>query len=374
MLNVVHVIARMNVGGPAFELQALQGEFPLVQVNSQIITGRCGPDEQDFLVNHSIDGQIWRIDELQRNLNVIRDLLAFLRIRRLIIDLNPDVLHTHTSKAGFLGRLAALTLRKRPKLIHTFHGHIFDGYFGSVGKFIFLNIERYLGHFTDLFLCIGSKTRDDIVQLGIASIENTRLVPTSIYYVEGSNRPTARKRLGISNDSNVIIYFGRLASVKRIDRLVEVISLVKKNLDVVWLIVGDGSEKGILEDFQRSTDRDVRLLGWRDDVQQILPACDLSILVSDNEGTPLSIVEAGYFGVPTICTDVGSVKDLITDQENGFIVEKDAWVISSSISAILKNKHDLLRISRNAKDHFRGNFSPYKSALIHADLYKEITK
>lgn len=372
MIKVIQLIARMNVGGPAFEIQAVQTEFPELGIDSILVTGKCGSDEQDFLERHQVQGQVIQIENLQRAINPSKDLKSFFEIRRLLKELRPDVLHTHTSKAGVLGRLAAISLLQRPKLVHTFHGHVLDGYFWRPIEFLILLVEKFLASKTDLLLCIGSKTKSDIEHFKIASSARTRVVPTAILYSEDFPSTHSRHRLGLADDLFVVIFSGRLTSIKRIDRLIEIMKLSSDIPNLLWLILGDGPDRGLLELARDEFDLPIKMLGWRDDVQTILPACDVSILVSDNEGTPLSIVEAGYFGVPSIATNVGSVSDLISHGYNGILVSTDPVEIARAVRNLNEDREFLAKISNQVKVDYREQYSARKAALDHAHYYQMI--
>lgn len=371
-MNVVHIIARLNVGGPAFELQALQAEFPKLGVNSTIIAGYCEHDEKEFLDLNLIAGPIYRVASLKRRISPISDFKSFLTLRKLLIDLKPDIVHTHTSKAGLLGRVAAITIAPRPGIVHSFHGHVFEGYFREPSVFLILRIERILAHFTNLILCVGSKTKEEVVLRKVAPAEKVAVVPTARLIERGPSKGRVRSNLRIGMTQIVVAYVGRLAPIKRIDRLVEVIRLLESERHITWLILGDGQDRKLIESAKRTFDVDIRFLGWKNDLHNFLPCVDIAVLVSDNEGTPLSIVDAGYFGVPTVSTKVGSVSDLIQDSFNGLLVKPTAPDIAGAIKSLVKNQDKLRFLSSNARSFFRENFSPKKSASLHLKYYRQI--
>jgi glycosyltransferase involved in cell wall biosynthesis len=369
-VRVLQVITRMNFGGPAFELHAVHEYLP-PDVQSIIVTGVCERDETEFLSRHNIRAEVQVVESLSRTINLYRDIKAFIAIRSKLQEFQPDVVHTHLSKAGLLARLAALTVRPRPALIHTFHGHVLRGYFGFFKNCTFLLLERFLGKRTNMLFCIGTKTKLDLVRLKIGHPDHMLVIPTGLVVQSSGNRIAVREELNISLENFVIIYPGRLTKVKRIDRLADVMQTLGNFPNLTWLVAGDGEELHFLKDLQKSRDVDLRLLGWRSDLDTIFSACDLSVLVSDHEGTPLSVVHAGLHGVPTLATNVGSVSDLIKDGFTGFLVEPLSQSVVLKLTSILEDKLELKLISERCKKTFRSQYSGQASSDIHAKIYRQ---
>jgi glycosyltransferase involved in cell wall biosynthesis len=370
-IRVLHIITRLNVGGPAFELQALQQYFTS-SVQSKIMSGVCESDEGDFLAINNIRGELYSIDSLRRSIHPLRDFKSFFAIRRALILKRPQIVHTHMSKAGFLGRLACISLRQRPYMVHTFHGHVLDGYFGKAGTKLVIAIERYLARYSAKLLTIGTKTQSDLVHNHIGTSHQMVIVPTGMLPRKGKSRREVRRELGITQDRFVIIFAGRLTGIKRIDRLVDVILLLADKENLTWLVAGGGEEAYLIEDLINRNCVDIRFLGWRNDLDDIFSACDLSILVSDSEGTPLSIVQAGFHGVPTLATCVGSVGDLIKDNLNGFLVDKSPREISERIVSLIEHRDILVKAGKYCQEYFNEQFTGRRSAEVHEGVYREI--
>jgi glycosyltransferase involved in cell wall biosynthesis len=222
-----------------------------------------------------------------------------------------------------------------------------------------------------MLFCIGTKTKLDLVRLKIGHPDHMLVIPTGLVVQSSGNRIAVREELNISLENFVIIYPGRLTKVKRIDRLADVMQTLGNFPNLTWLVAGDGEELHFLKDLQKSRDVDLRLLGWRSDLDTIFSACDLSVLVSDHEGTPLSVVHAGLHGVPTLATNVGSVSDLIKDGFTGFLVEPLSQSVVLKLTSILEDKLELKLISERCKKTFRSQYSGQASSDIHAKIYRQ---
>lgn len=371
-LRVLHIVTRLNVGGPAFELQALQ-KFFTSEIHSELLVGVCENDEIEFLDSNEIDGEVSIVDKLHRSVHLPTDFKAFWAIRRAISLKKPDIVHTHMSKAGLLGRLASMSVRHRPLIVHTYHGHVLDGYFGKVTTRAVIAIERFLARRSARLLAIGTKTKADLIDRHIGNPHQIVVIPTGMLSIEGKSKATVRKSLGISQDQFVIIFAGRLTRIKRIDRLVEVIRLLAYKEDLTWIVAGGGAEKKLVEEVIEKDIANIRFLGWRRDLDDIFCGSDLSILLSDNEGTPLSVIQAGFHGVPTLATPAGSIGDLIIDNLNGFLVEPNVDVIAKRIDLLIDHPEVVKKVGQTCRTIFKDNFTGRSSAEHHTRIYREIT-
>jgi glycosyltransferase involved in cell wall biosynthesis len=252
-------------------------------------------------------------------------LLALIRI---IITERPQIVHTHTAKAGALGRLAALVssvvLRRRPVLVHTFHGHSLTGYFSARRASVFLRIERYLAARTDCLIAVSDEVRDELVALGVAPAAKFAVVPLgfelSPFTVDGPRRKhlrdTLRSELGIPPDARVVTLVARLVPIKRVDRFLRVANGLRSLTDVHFLIVGDGELREALERSPDARALGDRLVwaGFRRDMPRVYFASDVVVQTSDNEGTPVSLIEAQAAGVPVVSTRVGGTASVVVPE------------------------------------------------------------
>src|SRR6266508_6633200 len=275
-----------------------------------------------------------RIDELGREISPLRDLVATLRLARLIRRERPDILHTHTAKAGTVGRVAALLAgRHRPPIVvHTFHGHVLRGYFGPVRSLVFRLLERWLAGHTTALIAVSPQVRDDLVALRVAPPERFVVIRLGIELGErvagaGDGRVESRRYLGIPPDRFAVGWIGRMTAVKRTDDVLVAFKRLREDgVEAVLCMVGDGPDRPQLE--QRAHElgivRDTLFLGYQEDVAQFYAAFDALVLPSSIEGTPVSAIEALAAGRPVVATRVGGVPDVVEEGEDGFLVEPGA--------------------------------------------------
>jgi glycosyltransferase involved in cell wall biosynthesis len=324
------VIARLNVGGPALHVSYLSEGLAERDYVTTLVAGDVAKGEESMaFVAEGAGVDIVRIAGLSREISPVRDLVAALRLAAEIRRTRPDVLHTHTAKAGAIGRAAALLAgRARPKVvIHTYHGHVLNGYFGHVGTTVFRAIERLLAHGSDALIAVSPQVRDDLVALDIAPARKFAVVRLGIDLLPrvGTTVETAklRRRLGIGTERFVVGWFGRMTAVKRTKDLVDaLVALRGRGVDACLLLVGDGADREALERYanERGVARDLFLLGYQKEVADLYALADAVVLTSVNEGTPVTIIEALAAGRPVVSTDVGGVADVVRDGVDGFLV------------------------------------------------------
>jgi glycosyltransferase involved in cell wall biosynthesis len=334
-IKILRVIARLNMGGPALHVAYLTSGLRERGYDTTLVAGSLarGEDSMAFVAD-ARDVEVVRIDELGREISPLRDFVATVRLARLIRRERPDILHTHTAKAGTVGRVAALLAGgRRPAIVvHTFHGHVLRGYFGPTRSWLFRRLERWLAARTTALIAVSPQVRDDLVGLGIAPAERFVVVRLGIELGErvapGQNgRAESRRYLGIGADRFVVGWIGRMTAVKRTDDvLVAFKQLRDEGVDAVLCMVGDGPDRPQLE--QRAHElgvvRDTLFLGYQEDVAPFYGVFDALVLPSSNEGTPVSAIEALAAGRPVVATRVGGVPDVVVDGEDGFLVEAGA--------------------------------------------------
>jgi glycosyltransferase involved in cell wall biosynthesis len=334
-VKILRVIARLNMGGPALHVAYLTEGLTKRGYDTTLVSGSLarGEDSMAFVADaHGVE--IVRIDELGREISPLRDLLATIRLARLIRKERPQILHTHTAKAGTVGRVAALLAgsRKPPIIVHTFHGHVLRGYFGPVRTLLFRLLERWLAAGTTALVAVSPQVRDDLVALGIAPRERFVVIRLGIELDErvapGQNgRGESRRYLGIPGDRFTVGWIGRMTAVKRTDDVLVAFKRLRDDgVDAVLCMVGDGPDRVQLE--QRAHElglaRDTVFLGYQEDVAPFYAAFDALVLPSGNEGTPVSVIEALAAELPVVATRVGGVPDVVQDGEDGFLVEAGA--------------------------------------------------
>jgi glycosyltransferase involved in cell wall biosynthesis len=324
---IVRIIARLNIGGPAIQAITLTRRLADRGYRTTLVRGVEEPDEgnMDSLADElavAPERVIW----LRRNPSW-RDLPALIALVRILRREGPRIVHTHAAKAGTLGRVAAVLAfphgRTRPCLVHTYHGHSLTGYFSSRTAGLYRRIEQVLAPVTDRLVAVSDEVRDDLVALGVAPASKFDVVPlgfdlgpfTPNGQDRGEQRARLRAELGITADARVVTLVARLVPIKRVDRFLRVANELRDIPDVRFLIVGDGELREQLRQSPEALALGDRLIwaGFRRDMPAVCFASDVVVQTSDNEGTPVTLIEAQAAGVPVVSTRVGGTGSVIAD-------------------------------------------------------------
>lgn len=326
-IRVLRVIARLNVGGPALHVSYLSSELDRIGYETTLVAGRVSEGEGSMeyvALERGVEPLF--LPELRRDIELSADAVAVRRLVGLIRELRPHVLHTHTAKAGAVGRMAARLsgAARPPAVVHTFHGHVLKGYFSPAVTQVFIQLERRLAASTDALVAVSSGVRDDLVRLGVAPEHRIEVIPLGLDLgrrLEGEFGK--RSELGIPTGAFVVGWFGRMTEIKRVDDLLRAFALLRARVpEAVLLLVGDGPLRGKLEQQARELGISAacRFVGYWEEVGGLYAACDAFALTSANEGTPVVILEALAAEVPVVATAVGGVPDVVQDGETGFLV------------------------------------------------------
>ena len=333
-IKVVRIINRFNIGGPTFNATFLT-KFLGDEFETTLVGGVPDEGEKDshhILQQYGLEPIV--IPEIQRSLNPVKDYKAYKKVRELLQEIKPDIVHTHASKAGFIGRAAAISL-KIPVILHTFHGHVFHSYFGSAKTRLFKQIERYLAKKSTGIIAISEIQKHELSEIyKIASAKKIKVIPLG-FDLEKFSENKAEKRAAIRTQYNIqedevaIAIVGRLAPVKDHDYFLEVIEnlLRQTNTKVKVYIVGDGSEKEVIQEkvdqINSQYPNTLFMTSWILDNATFNQGMDIMCLTSKNEGTPVSIIEAQASGIAVISTDVGGVRDILEDGKAGFVIKRE---------------------------------------------------
>jgi glycosyltransferase involved in cell wall biosynthesis len=329
-IRVMRIIARLNVGGPAIHVSLLTAGLQDAGFASTLVTGVLGPDEADMsYLARDLGVEPVIIPTLQREIVLFDDLKALIRLVSLMRREKPHVVHTHTAKAGLVGRLAA-RIAGVPVIVHTFHGHVFHGYFGALKTNMFIWLERAASRLSNLTLTISDRLRHDLIHYRIDTPKRIRVLPLGLNLQSFSDvdalRGGFRHEMNFSTDTRLIGIIGRLVPIKNHHLFLMAAQKVVKALpDVCFVIVGGGECQPELEALtgELGLDNLVRFAGWRQDLPAIYADLDLVVISSNNEGTPVSLIEAMSAGVPVVSTAVGGVPDLLCHGELGLLTPPD---------------------------------------------------
>jgi glycosyltransferase involved in cell wall biosynthesis len=369
--KVIQIIARMNVGGPAVIVADLMRGLDSSKFEQTLITGYCADNEADYLETVATDIPAKRIAGLGRSVSPLADARAFLALVLLIKREKPDVIHTHTAKAGVLGRLAAILAGGDALRVHTFHGHLLHGYFDGWKTQLVIAIEKFLATRTDVLVAVGNQVKNDLLKAGIGKADQYRVFFPGLPAPEAIDKKVARESIGLDEKKVYCTFVGRLTQIKRPDRLLDVAAAcVVRELDVHFLVAGEG------ELFEESKSRAAReklpvtFLGWRTDIDQLFAASDIAILTSDNEGIPLTLIQAAFAGIPIVAPKVGSISDIVVDGETGFLTSTQPGAMASALSALVTDEDLRYELGSVGKAHAEKYFSLAKSLADHAALYE----
>ncbi len=331
-IPVVRIITRLNIGGPSIQATHLTSALERHGFTTTLIHGRLGEAEGDMSYLIAPGSRAVYLDTLRRPLSPLNDLRALLRVYGELKRARPAIVHTHMAKAGLIGRVAAALYNvtrgraQRARVIHTYHGHVLEGYFSAAMTSVFITLERVLARTTDRIVAISPAIERELRDgFRIGRADQYRVVPlgfdlSAFAAVDDAARIRARQDLQLNADADVVCTVGRLTAIKQHRLFLETIARVAATRPkVVALIAGDGELRSDLEAYAAQlniADR-VRFLGWRRDLATIYAATDVFLLTSRNEGTPVALIEAMASGVPGVSTDVGGVRDVITSDDVG---------------------------------------------------------
>ncbi len=328
-IRVLRVIARLNMGGPALHVAYLTEGLASRGYETTLVAGSLARGEESMQFVAEAHGvRVHAISELHREISLLRDVTATIRLAQLIRRERPQIVHTHTAKAGALGRVAAVLAGKpRPIVVHTFHGHVLRGYFGPLRTAAFRLVETLLARVSDVLIAVGPQVRDELVSLGVAPAEKFEVIRLGIALDErvadgAEARAEARRLLGVPADRFVVGWIGRITGIKRPhDVLLAFRKLRDRGVEASLCLVGDGPNRDAVERHasELGIARDCLYLGYQDDVSRWYALLDAFLLTSANEGTPVTAIEALAAGKPVVSTAVGGVPDVVIDGVDGFL-------------------------------------------------------
>lgn len=400
-IKVVRIIARLNIGGPAIQAITLTENLSTKQFTSFLVTGKIGEKEGDMLP-YAKERNVYPIifPELGREISSIKDVVVFFKLLKFLRATRPHIVHTHTAKAGTLGRLAAFVARV-PIKIHTFHGHVFAGYFSWGKSKVFIIIERILAMLSDRLLVLSKRQYEELVDVyRIAPSHKFQIVPLG-FDLE-SFLALKVEACGGKSEKNQIFplivgFVGRLVEIKNPFMVFNALSLIesqtfskgKKKLHIQLWIAGRGPMEDSLREYSQNRNSvDVKYLGWQHDLPWLYSSLDIVILSSINEGTPVVLIEAMASAKPFIATAVGGIFDLMigsgiqisgknggqfTLYENGILVpSRDVQGLAEAIEFLANEPEKRIAMGKAGREFVQSHFM--KDRLIHdvQGLYKDL--
>jgi glycosyltransferase involved in cell wall biosynthesis len=377
-IKIVRIIARLNIGGPALHAILLTVGINKNRFDSLLVCGSVSKDEGDmsYYASERNVKPIF-IPELKREINFRYDFTAFKKIFNIIKTEEPQIIHTHTAKAGTLGRLAAILYNflnlfnhKRVKLVHTFHGHIFEGYFSKSKTKLFILIEKFLSCFTAKIITVSDSLKNELIALGVSKGDKIKVIPLGFDLCSFLTIPE-------TNDTILNIgIVGRLVPIKNHRLFLEAAAKVisdNPRMKLRFDVIGDGELRQDLEAYSRKLNisSQVNFLGWQKDLDKIYLGLDVVALTSNNEGTPVSLIEAMASGRIVVATDVGGVRDLLGSEieapirpnekfkvlERGIIADSgDSESFAKALNFILEHGDTIKKIKVEARNFVKKRF------------------
>ncbi len=390
-IKVLRIIARLNIGGPAIHTVLLTEGLDKARFKTIFVYGNIGKDEGDMsYYAREKDVKPLYIPQLRRELNVFNDIVSLLRILKLIFAERPDIIHTHTAKAGTLGRAAGIIYNicnpfsdRKMRLVHTFHGHVFEGYFCAFKTKLFIYIERLLSYFTSKIITVSATVKNELIALGITRASKIEVIPLGF---------ELDKFLNIAQRESDILsigVIGRLVPIKNHRLFLDSVSKFLKYKPEVGLrfkIIGDGELRRGLENYSRilGISDHIDFLGWQKDLVRVYSDLDIVVLTSLSEGTPVSLIEAMASARPVVATDVGGIKDLLGNEIRGInnnfkVLERGIIVKSGDVNGfgealvyLLDNPELRKGMGISGREYVKRNFGKERLIRDIEELYCNI--
>lgn len=386
-VRIAQIIGRLNIGGPAIYAVALANHFNRANYRSLLITGLPQRHEGDMsYLLEDTPAEAVVIPTLSRDLSPVRDLRSLRRVVSLLCRFRPHIVHTHTAKAGFIGRMAAMILGIR-STVHTFHGHTFSHYFGRVRNAAFMSAERLLAHHTAKIVAVTAQQVRDLVKVyRIAPARKVVEIPQGLdlsgFLRCEEKRSAWRNRLHLSERDVVVGIVGRLYPIKGHELLIRSAALLtKRHRHLHFVIVGDGDERPRLEALVKSEglESNIHFLGWQREMPAIYAAMDIIALTSLNEGSPFSLIEGMASGLPAVATSVGGVPDLFIEPspkgdlavaQNGILVgSRDPELFAQALERLIDNPELRKEMARHARQFAISHFAQNRLLADMENLY-----
>ena len=391
-IKVLRILNRFNVGGPVYNATYLTKFLNTDLYETLLIGGEPEKHEQsaDYILN-DLEVSFRKLRLMRRAISPIFDLISLIQIIIIIYQYKPNIIHTHAAKSGLLGRLASLFYYKKVKVVHTYHGNVFEGYFSNFKNRILLFVERFLAKKSTKIIAISKlQSQDLIYKYKICEKEKIEIVPLGFdlhRFTENINskRKKLRKEFNVKDKTILITIIGRIVPIKNHQLFIDVFNYCKYKTSrrIKALVVGDGSETEKIIDYainnklsysykNLNKECDVLFTSWRSDIDNILAASDIVCLTSFNEGTPVSIIESMASETASISTNVGGVSDIIENNISGIVSSKEINDYGENLLKMIEDDNLRLKLAKNGKSKSLENYNFTKLVFNIESLYQKI--
>jgi glycosyltransferase involved in cell wall biosynthesis len=383
-IRVLRIINRFNLGGPTYNAvfltRYLSDDFETLLVGGMPEEGEI--DSLHILSEYGIEPLM--VQEMRRKPRFRHDRAAYVRLKSIIRDFKPHIVHTHASKAGALGRRAAFNM-KVPVVVHTFHGHVFHSYFGKLKTQIYKAIERSLAARSSGIIAISEKQKKELaLEHGICISEKIKVIPLGFDLQKFKDskkkyRQSTRLEYGLHENEIAVAIVGRLVPVKNHRMFLESVIKVSERIThpVSFFIVGDGPEKefllGEIARMNLPENIKIHMTSWIMNIAVFNAGMDIVCLTSNNEGTPVSLIEAQAAGIPVISTDVGGVRDIVEESVTGYIVPKsDSNAFAEKLCILIEDKNNRENMSQKGWSFVESKFHYTRLVKDMENYYKDL--
>ena len=366
---VLHIIARLNLGGTAKYLITLNNGLNKAGINSLIATGYVQSGEIEDPNIKKL--KPIRVKNLGRKISLTNDLKAAKEVRELILRIKPDIVHTHTFKAGLLVRAQRNRIEEglgeKIKFVHTFHGHLFDDpEFKGFKAFAIKAIEKKLSKKSDQLITVGEIVKSDLDRKGVYGKNKTISIPPAVTPLKLQSKSSALKKYGVKNKNRVrVLWLARVTGVKNPQRVIEI---AKRLPEIDFYLAGGGD---LLERIKKQAPRNLKVLGWQD-AKSILHIADIFLSTSENEGMPIALIEAQLAAIPVVATNVGSVPEVVLHNKSGIICSKSNDDLIVAIKKLAQSKALRTKFGKAGRVHALKSFSEKNLISSHKKLYLKL--
>lgn len=362
-MRVLHVIARLNVGGTARYITQLATELPKHGIESFVATGFVQGAEVEDESAQSID--LIRVPALGRSFNPIKDHFARKQLDKIIAEVKPDIIHTHTFKAGYVVRMK----KQAVPVIHTFHGHLLDDpEFSGFKSKIIIELERTLAKKSAKLVTVGRRVADELLEQKIGYRKQFVNISPGVIAVDVTPKQQALKNLNLEDTGHPIV--GWIARVTGVKNPMLALQVADALPDTRFVLAGGGD---LLDQVKAAAPSNVSVLGWAE-ATDLFGAADIILSTSENEGMPVALIEAQLAGKPVVATDVGSVSEVILNHETGIVTNKNAGSIAAALESLVLDKTRREEMGSAAAARAKALFSVDRMIAAHIELYKSIVK